>query len=178
MLLPEGYAEVKMMYDIHGNMTKLSVFDTDKKLTLCKNGYAEIQIAYNMYNEVENEEFFDTLGQLIHKTQTVVFTAEIVSSSKAADLGVQVGDIWCHFDSYDILKSKTIFEVIEPIKNCDNKEKELIVARKDNNEYKILTFKFPVGHMGIRASDMKISDALELQNVYRAYCEKKQAEKK
>ena len=177
MLLQEGYAEVRMKYDIHGNMTKLSVFDTDGKLTLCKNGYAEIQIAYDMYGEVEREEFFDTLGQLVHITQTVVYTAEITSASEAEKQGVQVGDIWCHFDSYDILKSKSIYEVVELIETCENKEKELIVARKDDDDYQILTFKFPVGHMGIRASDMKISDILDVQKAYKAYCEKIQTEK-
>ena len=104
-------------------------------------------------------------------------SAEVLQNLPAAELGVQEGDIWCRLGTYDVLKAGNIHEVTAAIQACRSAEKELIVARKEGDAYKILSFKFPVGAMGIRIISKNIPDFDKLAQAYRAYCEKEKKAK-
>ena len=177
--LVDGCAGRRQWYDAQGNMTRVAFFGIDGKPVLHKDGYAEVRFTYNSDGTVATAEHFDVNGNVV--TLRVVVTSNTINPTlMAGKQGVKAGDLWCRLGTYDILKSKNIYDLSAPLKASINTEKELVVARNEGGEYKILSFKFPVGQMGIEVNAKTISDFDKLKKAYRAYCEKekKEGEKK
>ena len=170
-LLKDGYAECRVEYDARGNVTKKSYFGVDGKPMMNKDGYAMVRFIHKPDGTVVGAEYFDICGKAI-VWYPVGISAEVLPNFPAAQLGVQEGDVWCRLGAYDILKTDNLYDLAAPLQASRNVEKELIVARKVGEEYEIHAFKFPVGLMGIRVEEKKLSDFDKLKQAYKAYCEK------
>ena len=176
ILNSEGYAEVHAEYNERGYRTKESYFGVDGQPICNKNGFAGVRMFYDQFGVITNVIPFDVSGRDLF-AQNVVFSKEVAMISPARFLGVQAGDIWCRLGTYDILQTKNIYDVVAAVQAVRNVKKELVVARKVENEYKILTFKFSPGFMGITFDVNTIPDFDKLERAYREYCEK-ESEKK
>ena len=166
----KGYAESRAEYDSRGNCVKILYYGTDGKPRMCLDGYASQYITYNDKDVAINWEFFDENGEKIMPTRVVV-SGRIVLNSAAALKGVKEGDVWCRLGAYDITKTSNVLDVIKPMQVARNEEKTLVVARKVEDVYKIYSFQFPVGLMGIEIADKVIHDYGKLIKAYKAYCE-------
>ena len=85
--------------------------------------------------------------------------------------GIKVGDIWCRFGAYDILRSPNVFLVPQQ-RALVNREKDLVVARKVADRYEIHAVHFPVGLMGISTDIGKPVDFEKVVSAYREYGKK------
>ena len=169
-------AEVRMEYDTRGLVVQKAFFGIDGKPKLHKDGCAVVSFIYAYDRTVAETEYFDVSGKPI-VLQSVALSVEILSNSAAEKLGVKEGDVLCRLGSYDILNSENYSDVTAAIQTSRNQEKELIVARKVGEEYEIHAFKFPIGLMGIRVEEKKLSDFDKLKKAYKAYCDKNRERK-
>ena len=165
-----------MEYDTRGLVVQKAFFGIDGKPKLHKDGCAVVSFIYAYDRTVAETEYFDVSGKPI-VLQSVALSVEILSNSAAEKLGVKEGDVLCRLGSYDILNSENYSDVTAAIQTSRKQEKELIVARKVGEEYEIHAFKFPIGLMGIRVEEKKLSDFDKLKKAYKAYCDKNRERK-
>ena len=174
--LKEGFAEVRREYDACGNKIKESCFGVDGAPTLHNDGFFEVRFTYKENGTIDAARYFDVSGNAV-TLRRVVVSVDVAPNLPAAKLGVQKGDVWCRLDTYEVVRMEKGGDVIKALQACQNTEKELIVARKKGESYEILSFKLPVGLMGIAINDVAIHDYDKLERAYRAYCEKEKRAK-
>ena len=87
---------------------------------------------------------------------------------------MQVDDVWCEFGAYRLRDDGDFRPVFSSVRENAQKEKRLIVARKVGDGYKILSFDFPAGPMGICFDEKKVNghDFEKIQKAYREYQDK------
>lgn len=106
---------------------------------------------------------------------SVVKIGEIVRGGRAEGSGLEVGDVWCKFGDYDILKSENSQAVFTEIQVMKDKNKELVIARKNGDDYKIYVYRFPPGSIGVSIMEkvMDMTDKEALLRSYKAFLEGK-----
>lgn len=117
-----------------------------------------VEVSKDLYRQCENCAL----------SLSVVNIGDIDQGGYAEKSGLQVGDIWCAFGRYDILKSENCQDVIPEIQRMKDTSKLLIIARKIRDDYEIHTYHFPPGSIGVRLGEMDM-DIIEKEKLLRAY---------
>ena len=83
-------------------------------------------------------------------------------------------DVWCEFGAYRLRDDGDLRPVWSSIRENAQKEKRLVVARKVEGGYKILSFDFPAGPMGIGIDGKQVNghEFEKIQKAYREYLDK------
>ena len=125
-----------------------------------------VEVAKDLYRQCENWA----------QSLSVVNTGDIVHGGYAEESGLKVGDIWCAFGRYDILRFENCQDVISEIQRMNDKSKLLVIARKIRDDYEIHTYSFPPGSIGVRIKelDMDLAEKEKLLHAYKTFLNDKE----
>ena len=86
----------------------------------------------------------------------------------AAKVGVRAGDVLCELGGCR-LKDDDLASMPRIIRESVQREKRMVVARKTDGVYRIVSFNFPVGLMGVRFCEKRVNEH-EFNEIQVAYC--------
>ena len=153
-----GIAQTEFSYDSCGNKIKEAYLDVLGLPTCNKDGVSVYTFQYDHFGTLLRSCRYDVEGREMPSC-TICASMEIFEQSNAEKLGVKVGDIWCRFGTYDLQQNTLPRKLLEEIRLNRNKEKRLIVARREGITFTIHQFDFPIGPMGVRLGDGNITTA-------------------
>ena len=172
----EKVHHVIRLYDAQGNETNRCFYGTGEEPVAGNDNVHRISREYNNRNEQVGISYFDERMKPI-QIVSVVYAAEVVDGAFARAAGVLPGDVFCEFGTYRLRGDGDFSAVASSIQEFAQKEKRLIVARKVGDGYRIISFKLPVGKMGIRICDKQVAghEFEKIQKAYRMYMVSKKA---
>ena len=93
---------IKKEYDDNNNLTKISYFDKNNRLTKCGDNYAQVCYEYNEYGQVIKEEYFDEALQYTLYSQTINFADTSILNEYAV--------AYYEYDNHKNLIKKTFYD--------------------------------------------------------------------
>ena len=142
-------------------------------------GVMGLAFAAKMVSDKDIKEMVDAVKRndyyIKHsKTPQMVVVTDVVSGSFAAQLGLSVGDVVCNYGGYDIMTSNDTYEFGKANTALRNKKKDIVVARKSEGSFTILTYSFPEGVMGFRFDTRENVDYEKIKLAYQAFRKSKE----
>ncbi len=132
--------------------------------------YSSGKIGNTLYFDVSSNEMKVAVGR-------IVTPSRVRPLGMADKNGIKVGDIICHYNDYDILRSS--LDVMEQVVSTGmNDNKRIVIGRRNKNgQYDIIPYILPPGVLNFNLVDVPISEEYykELEHdykAYQAYCEK------
>lgn len=166
----DGVAGWDAEYDAYGHEIRLLNVGLNGAPMMDKYGVVEWKTEFDRFGNITNRTYIGIDGRPTRWRQ-IVETVDMTVGLPGVKNGIKVGDIWCRFGAYDILRSPNVFLVPQQ-RALVNREKDLVVARKVADRYEIHAVHFPVGLMGISTDIGKTVDFEKVVSAYREYCNK------